>query len=303
MEEKNRFTVKEVQQKTYKRRDAWWTVLLVDPVASRLVVPVANHTGITPNQISLAAFLLGGVAAGFFFLGDPVSLLAGAFLYHLSFLLDCMDGKIARLKGTGSVFGMWLDYMLDRFRVVTCALALMGGQFVLTGQLFYLGLAILIIFLDMLRYMDALQFYKLRQEMKKKIRQAKRNARQAYQQPFDEEDDDTVKTPPSATPVINMDLNAAFKKRFGWYLKIRDRLERARIRPHLFSGIEYQMFIFIIAPITGWIPQITLAASLLLFLFEAALIYKMWLSTRDLHHHLKEIEESAKSETPLQRLA
>src|SRR5699024_5179955 len=146
MEEKNRFTVKEVQQKTYKRRDAWWTVLLVDPVASRLVVPVANHTGITPNQISLAAFLLGGVAAGFFFLGDPISLLAGAFLYHLSFLLDCMDGKIARLKGSGAVLGMWRDCMLDRFRVGTWALALVGGQFVLMGRRFYRGLAIVVIF-------------------------------------------------------------------------------------------------------------------------------------------------------------
>ena len=24
-----------------------------------------------------------------------------------------MDGKIARLKGTGSVFGAWLDYVFD----------------------------------------------------------------------------------------------------------------------------------------------------------------------------------------------
>jgi phosphatidylglycerophosphate synthase len=27
---------------------------------------------------------------------------AGAVLFHLSFVIDCMDGKIARLNGTGS---------------------------------------------------------------------------------------------------------------------------------------------------------------------------------------------------------
>ena len=105
----------------------------------------------------------------------------GALLFHFSFVLDCMDGKIARLKGTRSVFGMWLDYMLDRVRVVICALMLMTGQFLLTDDPTYLALAILIIFMDMLRYMDALQLYKLRREMRKKIRQAKRNAQQTLE--------------------------------------------------------------------------------------------------------------------------
>src|SRR3712207_8819073 len=44
-------------------------------------------------------------------------LLLGALLFHLSFVLDCMDGKIARLNGTGSPFGSWLDYVFDRLRV------------------------------------------------------------------------------------------------------------------------------------------------------------------------------------------
>ena len=53
------FTLDDVRTLTYKARDAWWTVFLVDPLAGRLVVGLANRTSITPNQITWSAFLLG----------------------------------------------------------------------------------------------------------------------------------------------------------------------------------------------------------------------------------------------------
>ena len=61
-------------------------------------------------------------------------------LFHLSFVIDCMDGKIARLNGTGSVFGAWLDYVFDRLRVLVCTVALMGGQYARTGDFIYVWL-------------------------------------------------------------------------------------------------------------------------------------------------------------------
>ena len=94
-----KYTLSDVHS-TYKAKDAWWTVLLVDPIASRLVVPVANYTNITPNQISAVSFVVGMFAAYSFYVGSAEALLVGAILYHISFILDCMDGKIARLKGT-----------------------------------------------------------------------------------------------------------------------------------------------------------------------------------------------------------
>ena len=88
---------------------------------------------------------------------------------HISFVLDCVDGKIARLKGTGSVFGMWLDYSFDRYRVLACTGALMYGQYQRSGEVYFIWLAVLVTFLDMLRYMDALQVYKLRLEMGRRL--------------------------------------------------------------------------------------------------------------------------------------
>lgn len=160
------FTLDQVRYETYKARDAWWTVFLVDPLAGRLAVGTANRTSITPNQLSWAALVLGMASAGCCYEADWTWLLAGAVLYHLSFVLDCTDGKIARLKGTGTVLGGWLDYVFDRIRVLTCTLALMWGQYDATGQELYLVLGIVVVFLDMLRYVDALQVAKVRRQMR-----------------------------------------------------------------------------------------------------------------------------------------
>jgi len=132
------FTLEDVRSRTYKARDAWWTVFLVDPLAGRAVVRIANRTSITPNQLTWGALVLGLGSAGCFLMQTWAWLIAGAVLYHLSFVLDCMDGKIARLKGTGTVLGGWLDYVFDRVRVLACTITLMMGQYEATGHEFYL---------------------------------------------------------------------------------------------------------------------------------------------------------------------
>ncbi|MEV0225178.1 CDP-alcohol phosphatidyltransferase family protein [Streptomyces sp. NPDC050704] len=169
----------EVRRITQKKRDAWWTVLLVDPVATPLVRLTAMRTKVTPNQITWGAFLLGLASAACFALGDWRWLIAGAVVYHLSFILDCMDGKVARLTGQGSVFGAWLDFVFDRIRVMVCAIALMAGQFQRTGDTTYIWLAAVVVFLDGLRYINSLEIFKTRHTMRKQIKARIREARRA----------------------------------------------------------------------------------------------------------------------------
>ncbi|GAA2470525.1 hypothetical protein GCM10010406_02610 [Streptomyces thermolineatus] len=169
----------EVRKRTEKKRDAWWTVLLVDPVATPLVRWTAKWTRATPNQITWAALFIGLGAAACFARGDWEWLALGAVLYHVSFILDCMDGKLARLTGKGSVFGAWLDYIFDRVRVLACSVALMGGQYSKTGEVIYVWLALAVVFLDMLRYLDALEIFKVRHNMRKQIRAQVKRARAA----------------------------------------------------------------------------------------------------------------------------
>ncbi|MFI9559792.1 CDP-alcohol phosphatidyltransferase family protein [Nonomuraea endophytica] len=260
------FTLNEVRERTYKPRDAWWTVFLVDPLAGRLVVAAANRTSITPNQVTWAAFVLGLGSAACFVMGDWSWLAAGAVMYHLSFVLDCVDGKIARLKGTGTVFGGWLDYVFDRIRVLACAVALMWGQYRLTGQDLYLILGILVVFLDMLRYVDAFQVAKVRRAMRRQLDEAIGGAEEEH----------------DVEPEELIDLQRGFRSRFSWYLVARDWLRDHRVRTHLMSGIEFQMAVFIVGPLLGLVVPVTLAAAGLLLVFEVAIMYKLWLSSRDL---------------------
>ncbi len=265
-----RFPLDEVRARTCKDRDAWWTVLLVDPLAVRLVRLVAPYRWITPNGLTTAAFLLGLGAAACFWQQSRPWLGAGAMLFHASFVLDCMDGKVARLTGAGSVFGGWMDYVFDRFRVVACTAGLLGGQYARTGALEYLLVAGLVIFLDMFRYLNALQIAKAKDDMRAQLTVVG-GARPVFVE-------ETGHIDPDA-PVV--DVYQGFRSRFRAFVTVRDALVRRRIRPHLISGIEFQMAVFIVGPLTGWIIGSTLAAGALLAVFEMLLIYKLWIAARD----------------------
>ncbi|QFG21746.1 CDP-alcohol phosphatidyltransferase family protein [Actinomadura sp. WMMB 499] len=314
------FTLDDVRQRTYKARDAWWTVLLVDPLAARLVRFTANRTRITPNQLTVAALVLGLAAAACFAMADWQWLLAGALLYHLSFTLDCMDGKIARLKGTGSVFGAWLDYIFDRLRVLACAIALMAGQYAATGNVAYVWTALAVVFLDMLRYMDSLEIFKVRAQMRSALAKARREAESlelaelraggggpdevgarlaSAERTLDAdeaEDEDRVVGEEAAEKAADAVMQRGLYTRFPWYARVRDVLMRGRIRPHLFSGIEFQMGVFIVAPVAAAIvsgaiiPVVAVSAAGMLF-FELVVIYKFWMATHAYNRNMAALEE------------
>ena len=301
-----RVSLDEIRTRTYKDRDAWWTVWLVDPVASRLVWLVAPYRWITPNRLTVSAFLLGIAAAACFWQQTWGWLIAGALLFHLSFVIDCMDGKIARLNGTGSVFGAWLDYVFDRLRVLVCTVALMGGQYARTGDFIYVWLGGLVIFLDMFRYLNALQMGKVKDEMRNRLAAARGEAPAV----FVEETGilhPTGKTAPELTTATDkmgverpvVDVYGDFRNRFGAFVKVRNLLVRQRIRAHVISGIEFQMAVFIIGPLTHWIIGTTLAAAGLLVAFELLLIYKLWTATRSYTRHLAKAVADAEAPADL----
>ncbi|SEG34327.1 CDP-alcohol phosphatidyltransferase [Thermomonospora echinospora] len=278
-----------------KGRDAWWTVFLVDPVAIRLALPIANRTSITPNQLTAVAFAFGLAAAGCFALAAPGWLALGALLYHVGFVVDCMDGKIARLKGTGTTFGAWLDFMLDRVRDSLCAVALTGGQYARTGQVAYLYAGMAVLALDMFRYVNGPQIVKARRAMRTATAAARRRAAavaegdprmavlggQGHRVVTLGGGEGRVEEPEAEfgrTP--HPDPHYVFDTRWPWYRRIRQGLLRRRVRTHLVSGIEFQMSVFILGPLTGAIIPIIVVTGALLVFFELVIIYKFWLSTR-----------------------
>jgi phosphatidylglycerophosphate synthase len=97
--------------------DSWWTVVAIDPLAVRLVPWLSRRRAVTPARLTVAGFVLGLLAAAAFVAGRPV---AGAILFEVRFLLDCLDGKLARFRGATSEAGAFVDVAGDMIVVGLC---------------------------------------------------------------------------------------------------------------------------------------------------------------------------------------
>ncbi|MBO3747082.1 CDP-alcohol phosphatidyltransferase family protein [Streptosporangiaceae bacterium NEAU-GS5] len=258
-----------------KQRDSWWTVFFVDPLACRLALLAANHTSVTPNGLTRLSILV-GFGSAWAFAQDQ--LVAGAALFYLSFMIDCMDGKVARLKGNGTPFGLWLDYVGDRIRVLGCAFGIAYGCWRLDVLLAAVGVVVL----DMFRYINVSQLNRVRAASRGMV-----TTRMGAECLFVE---DVLAADPGANPDLLVsrderplvDLQRDFRARFPWYDRLRRFLVRHRVRTHMVSGIEFHAAVFVWAPLIGvdaFIPAAAGAGALLLA-FEAALIYRTWLAAR-----------------------
>ncbi len=87
---------------------------------SRLVSRLLVNTPVTPNAVTVGSFLV--ALSGAVLL--PRHLVLGAVLYWFSFVLDCVDGEIARLRFEGSRLGQWLDTLADDAATVAFSIGL-----------------------------------------------------------------------------------------------------------------------------------------------------------------------------------
>ena len=73
----------------------------------------------TPNQITLAGFFIFVLALiNIYYSFGTNSVFLSYFLLALSYLLDSVDGKLARMRNMQSKFGEWLDHSLDGVRLL-----------------------------------------------------------------------------------------------------------------------------------------------------------------------------------------
>ena len=82
------------------------------------VVRMLYSTPITPNQITVLSFFVGLLSVGFYVSGRSDSLLWGAIFLYGKVLLDNIDGNLARIRGTSSRLGRFLDSLTDFFVTV-----------------------------------------------------------------------------------------------------------------------------------------------------------------------------------------
>jgi phosphatidylglycerophosphate synthase len=106
----------EAYRRTKKPQDILWNRFVARPLAAVLLVPLAK-TRITPNQItfaSLTAFVAAMVVLAL--QRGHVGLLVAVAVLEFSYVLDCTDGQLARLKNQSSPVGAHLDFLMDELK-------------------------------------------------------------------------------------------------------------------------------------------------------------------------------------------
>jgi phosphatidylglycerophosphate synthase len=108
-----------------------WYMRVVNRRLGRGIAAVAAQTRATPDHLTTASFaaFLGGAAL---IVGVEPGLpmaVAATLLLQLGFALDSADGQLARLRGTGSSAGEWLDHVVDSARHLLFHVAVLIGLY------------------------------------------------------------------------------------------------------------------------------------------------------------------------------
>ena len=75
------------------------------------IVKLFLHSSITPNQITLLSLVVGIISSIMFAVAIPVYFLIGALLLELYYVIDAVDGQLARYKKLSSMTGGYFDYV------------------------------------------------------------------------------------------------------------------------------------------------------------------------------------------------
>lgn len=103
-----------VQKPDYRQKGNWYARNIIRDAALPFTW-LFLHTPVTANQVTLAAFFLG--LFGNLVLGFPstAAFLAGTLLLQFWYLLDHVDGQIARYRKTASLTGRFFDFLMHHF--------------------------------------------------------------------------------------------------------------------------------------------------------------------------------------------
>ncbi len=103
---------------TKNKNDEWWSSFVTSPLAIFINYIVVDFKWLTPNLLTLFSFIVAVIAAGYIFIGGSTNFIIAAVLIHISHILDCMDGQMARYRGISSRSGAYFDKLTDQIQVI-----------------------------------------------------------------------------------------------------------------------------------------------------------------------------------------
>ena len=112
---------------TFQPRQAWWSRVFATPVANMILAMLADCPRITPNRLTFLSFFLTITTSVLVFSGDSLSIIIAGMVLQVAYIVDCMDGQLARYRKTasrrGSFYDKWSDCVKFPFVLVALALA------------------------------------------------------------------------------------------------------------------------------------------------------------------------------------
>jgi len=103
--------------KTKNKDDEWWSSFVTAPLAIAVNYVVVDIKWLTPNLLTLFSFITAILSALFIITGGTENFIIAAILIHISHVLDCMDGQLARYRKTSSLQGNYFDKLTDQIQV------------------------------------------------------------------------------------------------------------------------------------------------------------------------------------------
>ncbi len=112
-----------------KKKDGWWASIFSGSIANIFLCFVVDIKWITPNWVTTFSLFICVIAAAFISVGAPIFLVIGAVLVQLVFILDCLDGQLARYRGQSTNFGAWYDRVTDRAKDFLIYFSIASGHY------------------------------------------------------------------------------------------------------------------------------------------------------------------------------
>jgi phosphatidylglycerophosphate synthase len=109
-----------------KEKDDFFTTYAVS-TWSPVVTKWSARLGLTPSGVTAISVVFAVAAACLFWQASRPAMIAGAVLLYLGFVLDCVDGQLARYTRRFGAFGGWLDTMADRAKEYAVYAGLAAG--------------------------------------------------------------------------------------------------------------------------------------------------------------------------------
>ena len=122
--------------------NVWYAKYVIRHISiriTRLLLP----TGISANQATLIAIMIGIFACFLIGTGSIVYSIFGVALLQLSYIFDCVDGEIARYRKESSVNGIFIDFMAHEVLIPFSFFALSFFIYLNTSELSILVLGVL----------------------------------------------------------------------------------------------------------------------------------------------------------------